>query len=267
LAIGLAIAAASFAFITRLDPVFEFYFVMVYVGAALLAGYAAGTLVRAGRLLVRRSPDVEPWRPALACGVLLACAVVAATIGDSAFVLGRTADAEIMGERVTETWRDAPRLGALNAIVRTLWWSDSHVIGRPATAVTRYLWRQSDPYRIPAEAAAYVRAHAPAAATLFGDSNTVPLVALLSERRLALDEADTNAMRFATVTPPEAFIARLERAPPFLVLAGEDRGVFLIPEFVDWTARGYGIVETFDDPIVGSFRLLRRNDAGSEPRS
>jgi len=158
------------------------------------------------------------------------------------------------------TWRDAPVPGWLNGLVRGFLWSDERVAGAWTPALTRYLWHESRHFIAPALLAERVRELTPEGGTLFGDSIAAPLVALLADRRITLDHADTNAMRYRSrITPPEVAIADLEREPPAAIVGNSRRGFFLVPEMQAWVTSRYAVAASADDPIYGRYDLYLRS--------
>lgn len=96
----------------------------------------------------------------------------------------------------------------------------------------------------------------PEGGTLFGDSTSVPLVALLAGRRLAHDEADTNFMRFRSgVTPTRDFLDLLDAARPAAVILRPGRGVATVPGIFGWVEANYQPVFVQPDPHQGSYAL------------
>jgi len=258
LAVASAAAAASLVFLSSQNPVFDFYFVMVFVPAAMLAGYAYGALARTGWLALRALARKQAAaRFVIAFLVLLACVAGGEVWERSAGARRIEVDDALAGVRVRHAWRLAPRLGFIDALVRAALWRDEEVLGTRYLAPTEYLWHESVAFDAPRDAAAYVRASTPPGATLFGDSYLAPLVALMSERRLALDEADTNPMRFASgITPARGLVERMERQPPLMVLA--DASIAGQPDFAAWIARHYERVREVEDPAYEDVALYRR---------
>jgi hypothetical protein len=258
LAVASAAMAASLVFLSSQNPVFDFYFVMVFVSAAMLAGYAYGVLVRAGwcalRALARREAAA---RYVAAFLVLVACVAGGEVWERSAGARRIEVDDALAGVRVRHAWRPAPRLGFIDALVRAALWRDEEVLGTRYLAPTEYLWHESVVFDAPRGVAAYVRASTPPGATLFGDSYLAPLVALMSERRLALDEADTNPMRFASgITPARQLVERMERQPPLVILA--DASIAGQPDFAAWIGRHYEWVRDVEDPAYEDVTIYRR---------
>ena len=79
--------------------------------------------------------------------------------------------------------------------------------------------------------------------TILGDYLSTPLIALLSDRRIAFDEADLNGMRFETgMLDLDALIAKLEADPPRLILTRTDGGISNQTDFMAWVEYRYAPV-------------------------
>ncbi|MCA9445607.1 MAG: DUF2029 domain-containing protein [Candidatus Omnitrophica bacterium] len=89
----------------------------------------------------------------------------------------------------------------------------------------------------------------PPGTTVFGDSATTPLFVLGTDFKIALNEADTNSMRFrAGYPPPEEFIQRLEESRVNMLMVrtslradGKEtlNGMFLIQEFGEYLKKEF----------------------------
>lgn len=99
------------------------------------------------------------------------------------------------GERVTLTWHAPPYFAGLT---RALYFSPERELGTLQPGWRHYVWNKSRTVSTAAEMAAFLRENTRADETLSGASTLAPLLALLSGRRLAADEADTNSQRFST---------------------------------------------------------------------
>lgn len=105
--------------------------------------------------------------------------------------------------------------------------------------------------------------------TLFGDSGTAPLVALMSGAQLALGEADTNQMRFQGGFPaPGKFIQSLEESSvQWAVVRGRiqsqnrfiPRGLFAIPEFREYARTRFSSVDQVVLEGDTEIRLMHHN--------
>ncbi|MGV3625741.1 MAG: hypothetical protein ACO1OB_33325 [Archangium sp.] len=84
----------------------------------------------------------------------------------------------------------------VSVVVRALYFTEHRQ--RDAPGWQRYVWNKLRPVGTADEMAAFVKSRTTEAETIAGSSTLAPLVALLSHRRLAADEADTNAQRFSS---------------------------------------------------------------------
>ena len=145
-----------------------------------------------------------------------------------------------VGQAAARTWHPSPSLGPFDDVVHALLWRDEEWLGREYPVWTHFLWNASQSFDIAATFARYARFALPPDATIFGDPTLVSAVALQSGRHLALDEADTNFMRFRSgVTPPAAFVARLRAAPPALIVFSIGEYMTMGDEFHRWMERDY----------------------------
>jgi hypothetical protein len=137
-------------------------------------------------------------------------------------------------ERIAHAWRGSG-VPVLDSVVRSLFWRDEEVPGKRMLGWTRYLWIEADVFESAVPLSREVVAHCGPNTTLFGDSTSAPLIALLAKRRLVLDLADTNHMRFkGSDASIDSLLAQIEEAPPCAVLERTDHGLFTLPGFRRW---------------------------------
>ncbi len=257
LCLGVAVAGA--ALLLSLGRLHHFYFLILFPPMAVLAAWGTGDAIRtlAARLCASPRPRA-PWRPALLALAVLAVAVAYQPRMER-YLPYYAAEVARGGEIRHYTWRSSPWLGPLDGVVRRLCWSDERVLGARATGVRCYLWHESVALAIADEMAAWVAAHTADEDTLFGDSGTAPLVALLAHRRLAGDVADTNALVFRSgLVSAAATIRRVDTPDLVYVLFGLGKGLHNLPEFRAWADGGFDEERRFEDPRQGTWVLLRR---------
>jgi hypothetical protein len=187
-------AATVLAFLalwSALSEVYDFYTVPM---VAFLAVPAANGLLVLGRAL----------RPDLSARALVACAGTAAAFClhvPLASSLERALwpeEAAQAGETVRFEWRAPSALRPLALLSRGLFFAEARVRGEPQPPYRHFQWNKMLEFSTSEAIAAYVRASSSPDETLTGASGYAPLVALLADRRMAADEADTNAKRFKT---------------------------------------------------------------------
>jgi len=250
---SIAVAVEIFAMATR-PRVFPFYFQPVFAPFALAIGWAAARGLSSLRA-------AKSWRERAAPSAMLLAVLILPTLLTTPIteVVSSTRAEQRRNYAQRYEWKEAPLVGPLNGVVRALLWSGGErVAGSFHIAATEYLWNQSRSFdSYDAIVDAVVRSERQS--TLFGDSGTVPLVALGAHRRIAGDFADTNAQRFASgATPAAQAIAQLEAAPPTLLLASGDAGVFSIEAFQRWRDERYVVEARFADHHGVRYTLYRR---------
>lgn len=259
-ALGLLAALLHLLALSPLRRVFIYYYVPCFPGLAFAGGIG---LAEAARVLwdaVRRrdGPAAGTFLAgALALSAPLLLGPVLAAYDDDA--VGRLGPQRYL-------WRDAPIPNSLNKVLRSLFWREAAAtVWSPA--VTRYLQHESLRFETPAHLAARVRALTREGGPVYGDSQTAPLVALLADRPIALDEADTNLMRFESgVTPARQVVERLGQEPPEAVIVHLGRGFYGVPEMQEWLAARYRLAESHLDPVYGIYLIYTRAEASGETR-
>jgi hypothetical protein len=243
---GLAVAVLLqiVAMATRVRA-FPFYFQPIFVPCALALGWATSAGVarfRAATSWSARAPGAG-----LAALVLIFPSLFHGSI--IGFVSPIRAE-QLRTYTQRYTWADAPLLGPLNGAVHSLLFGDGN---READtyhlAATEYLWNHSRAFDAYPEIVNAVVNYCPENSTVFGDSTSLPLVALGAHRAITADYADTNVQRFLSgATTPADAIAELEsKGPPTVILNAGNGGIFSLPEFQEYLRAHYRQVAQFHD--------------------
>lgn len=103
-----------------------------------------------------------------------------------------------LGERLAFEWQQAPGPVWVNDLTRGLFWAPERIRGNLETGVHHYLWSKKRWFSTAEAIAGYIREHSQPEDTLTGASDYAPLIALLSDRRLAGNHIDTNSKVFNT---------------------------------------------------------------------
>ena len=178
-----------------------YYLVTLFPSLCLLAGFALGAWSRAAvgwASAALRGQAAWHRRSMVTVGLglvfLMTCFPARAWFAQA---LGATPGAQ--GVPKTFTWFAAPLPASLNRAVKGLFWEGTGYPLLGGNPVREYLWYQSlYRYRFADSLAAHIRHHSRRNETILGDMELAPMLALLSDRRLAADIADTSRMRFAT---------------------------------------------------------------------
>jgi len=105
------------------------------------------------------------------------------------------------------------------------------------------------------EIGSYVRQNSAIDQTIFGDSGSAPLIALLSERDIALDCIDTNVMRFrSNVTNIDSALNQLGTEENFKFFIGREKmGVYSMNEAREYLGENCKLAMEFRDRHKGEF--------------
>jgi hypothetical protein len=110
------------------------------------------------------------------------------------------------GERLTFGWTPAPGPPWLSELSHAVFWQGDRVRGNVESGVHHYLWGKKRWFSTADEIAEYIQDHTRPDETITGASDYAPLLALLSGRRLAGNQIDTNSKVFTTgAVPVEQF--------------------------------------------------------------
>lgn len=259
-------------FIAMLARVFPFYFLLLFPAMALAGGYAVARVIRGVIDLARSWKNrTRPWyRGAAIVGALLAALGVAYLVRVPV-QRGLLPKYVRMADKPMQ-WSDASLPGFINGFLRWCCWDDVAEAYRDYSTTQEVLYHESRFFEKAEELAEYVEANTGEDQTIFGDSSTAGIVALLSGRRLAADFADTNTMRFRSgITPPDEAIKKIEADNLALVLVsahytrsrgGEtvlSYGRFAsVPEFRRWLEDNYQEAHRVRDRTKGLFILLKK---------
>ena len=256
--------AARIAFVLHLAAVFfvasqprsfNYYWLLAFPTAAIAGGYLFERI--AARVAhVRGSRASRAWTGLAATGAVV---IVAGQGPIANFLLDVDEDA---GEVRAYRWRPSPLPSPLDATVKAVFWGgDQREMSTEENAVTRWLWHESRGCDVIDEAAAIVAADSAPGEGVFGHSHLAPLVALLANRKLAGEVADTNVMRLSAGNlVPSEIIRKIEQDGLRFVISKGGRGLLGTPEFREWLKSGaFANPRVLTDPYYGDIVLLRRN--------
>lgn len=177
----------------------------------------------------------------------------------------RTVEANLDAPPRTYVWSDAPLIGLLNDVVRALFWRDTSEPGRVYGAVQEYLWLRSRHFDVAREIADHIHGNTGPGDAIFGDT----LVALLANRRLASEIADTSEMRFESgvYTVEECWRDINRGGALYIILPGPPTPSLAdIPGFLDRLADEFILEREFRDPAYGKIGVFRRVSTPTAPR-
>jgi hypothetical protein len=198
------VALSLFVEFAMFRELYSFYFALIYPFLALCAAYVIQRGITPLAPPAASDDDPEPGhrplRPLLGAGLALAGLVVVGLHGaasfDERYVFPD--EQEVLGALNEYEWTDPPVLVSLAGITKELFWEDHRLRGDFEPGYRHYLWSKKRGFSVLDDVAEHIRQHSAEDETIAGSSTLAPLVALLSERRIAADEVDTNTKRFST---------------------------------------------------------------------
>jgi len=182
-----------------LAETYDFYRVPM---SPFLAIAAAWALVRAARAVPHGG--APGWLGLAAVGVMAAHPWLSEGLATRLWPEEEAA----AGERVEYAWKAPWVPGPLAEVSRWAFFQDHRVRGRPEPPWRHALWNKQLTFVTLGDLAREVSERSGPEETLIGASTLAPLVALQAGRRIAADEADTNAKRFTTNQWSETDLAR-----------------------------------------------------------
>ncbi|MBN2496596.1 MAG: hypothetical protein JXR96_18550 [Deltaproteobacteria bacterium] len=271
--IGALWALGYVLFIALLPRVFPFYFLLLFPAMALCAGFAAARLIAHAVGLLRRARRERSFFEALAVmGVILAVLVTGYAVR---VPVQRTLLPDYVRKHSKPMkWSGSP-LPGVGSVLRSCCWDDVAEAYTEYGTVQEVLYHESRFFEQAGVLAEFVRTHTRPEQTIFGDSSTAGLVALLAGRRLAAHCADTNVMRFSSgVTDARELVKKIDTPElAYVLVSGQpvkDRsgrrrvrfGKFArIPAFAGWLQRDFQVAFQVRDRTKGWFYLLERRSS------
>ncbi|NBX76787.1 MAG: hypothetical protein EBQ92_09550, partial [Proteobacteria bacterium] len=267
--IGGAWTVGYLVFLHLLKKRFSFYYHMVFPGLALCSGYLAQQVFEWVLVSIHHLRSRLPlrWNDNLAFRLLIIFFILGGYAlyrpSYEAFSPGafRKKDQEMK-------WRDSP-LPIANGFFKWCCWDSIALADVEYGNPQEILYRNGDFFRPLTTLSNFVAKNSSPRETLFGDSITVGLVAILSNRRLEKDFADTNTMRFTSkITPAEEAIRIIDSPSLKYVLVAAQKnkggdGYFYhrfagVPTFRKWLDANFKLALEVPTGKNRSYLLLER---------
>jgi len=279
--VGLPLAGAfaailMLAVLLSMDRVWMYYFVPSFPFAALGGGWLVALWIRGCVRLMRsrgriRAAGISRAAAAGGAVALAAFAVYFALchrLERNLDYYGKETSKPAEEQDHAYTWRDGALPGFANRAVEAFLWTKERVIGERYSSFTYYLWHESRTFDIADEVVAEIRERTGEGDEIFGDSGTVPLLALLSGRAIAGREVDTNVQRYRSGNAdPRELVARIDAPATRVVFLRNRFGVAGLLELQALLQEKYTAVRGFRTDEGQVFQMfVRRADAGGRGR-
>jgi hypothetical protein len=258
----LLIWAVNLVFLAGLAKVYHYYIMILMPFAAVCGGIFADRAVKAWRDFFREKSKRGGW------SILLAIVMVAIGI----FVYPQFEKKlsyfdKDKGMTVSYEYPDSPLPDWIEWPVRRFVWADQRVIGARYSGLRYYLWHESRSFPEAKLIAATLRENVKPGETIFGDSTSTPLIALLAGVEITDNFVDTNTIRFRAGLPDvKSMIGQLGKAVDrgndrlVWVLINLNRGIGGMREFREFFLNNFYVFSVVDSKIYGKFVLMKRQD-------
>jgi hypothetical protein len=160
------------------------------------------------------------------------------------------------------TFKPGPLPELVNDWVRYLIWRDERIIGETYNVFNYYLWHESRVMDVVDEIVETIARETAPGDEIFGDSGTVPLFALLTGRRIAGNEVDTNIQRYRSGNAdPKALISKIDNYKTKMIILRRNFGVFGVAEVRRLVEAKYRRVKSVRSAQGRVFLIFKRDVA------
>jgi hypothetical protein len=148
----------------------------------------------------------------------------------------------------------------INSLVQKTIWKDERVIGDVNSSFTYLLWHESRIFDAVDEMVEESCQRTEQGDKIFGDSGTVPLLALLSGRPIAAKEVDTNIQRYLSgFADPDLLTKRIDDAKTKIIILRHKFGVANLISIQRLIDEKYHLVKQFRTRQGHTYLMYERN--------
>ncbi|MDJ0764397.1 MAG: hypothetical protein QNJ97_15570 [Myxococcota bacterium] len=267
-----AISTFSLAVLLSMDRVWMYYFVPSFPFAAIAGGWLVSRWGEVGLMAIRNRIGKQRvdqnrihGKQVLGWAVLFAVFVIAwalsPMIEHSLPYYARIMDKPPAARVSTYKWRSSPLPDWLNDPLKTLFWKDERTIGNTYHRFNYLLWHESRVFNILEDMVETINAHTTPQGEIFGDSGTVPLLALLSGNPIAGNEVDTNIQRYRSQNAsPKELLRRIDSPKTEMIILRSRFGVAGVPEIQRLVSKKYTRLRTFRSDQHRIFSIYKRRE-------
>lgn len=265
------VVLAYLVVLSNMDRVWMYYFVPTFPFAAIVGGWLASLwisvvvrIAKARWSLVGAGLSGSVVVAHLVSILILVALVIASPRLESRLSYWQDEMDKPEAERSkTYTWRDGALPNALNEAVRKVLWRDERTVGQTYFFWNYLLWHESRVLDITDEATAVIRLNTLDKGEIFGDSGTVPLLALLSGRRIAANEVDTNIQRYRSgMADPNALVTAIDSPSTELIILRPRFGVAGLDQIQNLVRNKYQRLKVLKSGQGTTLVFFKRRDSG-----
>lgn len=261
------IAIAFLAVLLNMKRVWMYYFVPSFPFAAVAAGWlvqmwvdSAGRIAARGFGLSKASIAKKEMAKAISLLILFVMGWLLSPLLERNLKYYEQEADKAQEDRASRyAWKPALLPDVLNDFVRKAVWRDERIVGERYLSLTYYLWHESRDLEIVGEVVKVIEQNTSPNGEIFGDSGTVPLFALMSQRRIAANEVDTNIQRYRSGNAdPVELIRRIDNPKTEMIILRPRFGVGGLPELMRLVAEKYEKIHSVRSAQGTVFNLYKR---------
>lgn len=261
-------AASFLVILLSMDRVWMYYFVPPFPFAAVVGGWLVARWVEAATRLARARGKLSAAgidrQVLIGLGALMFAFAVAFLLSpmlEERLPYYERAMDKSPAERVhTYTWREGRLPDFLNDLVRSAIWREERTIGEAYGSFTYLLWHESRVFDVAEEMVEEIERRTDPDDEIFGDSGSVPLLALMSGRRIADNEVDTNVQRYRSGNAdPDELVQRIDVPRTALVILRNRFGVAGVKQVQRLVKQKYKLVSRHRTGDGKRFMIFERN--------
>ena len=186
---------------SSLREIYDFYLVFLYFFMAIGAAYSL-------KYIYELPYNKGFWQSVFITSLIVVCLWTYKPLSQSMDRPLFGGDIKKDGERISYTYKEPHFITVLSDLAKMLYFKDYRIAGEMEPFYRHYIWNKNLSFEKVFEIADYVRNNSKENETIAGASTIAPLVALLSNRRIASEEIDTNAKRFKSGLLSDEFYFR-----------------------------------------------------------
>jgi len=156
-------------------------------------------------------------------------------------------------------WRDGVLPDFMNTAINYTLWDEKRVIGDRYFFFNYYLWHESRILEITDEVVEIILNNTSENAEIFGDSGTVPLFALISGKKIAGNEVDTNIQKYRSgVFDPAGLLFNIDSPKTEMIILRKNSGITGLTEIKELVAKKYNLIKELKDQSGITLLIYKR---------
>jgi hypothetical protein len=261
------IAIFFYVILINMDRVWMYYFVPSFPFAAVAGGWLVSRWIHSIWQLFRARWNIRQTGLSIQglvggsvlFALFIVCYIQSPRLEENLTYYQKAMKKPVSGRTHSYVWRPGLLPVAISDAVKNHLWLAERTIGSPYHRFNYLLWHESRILDIVEEVVQVIDQKVSKEGEIFGDSGTVPLFALLSGRRIAANEVDTNIQRYRSGNAdPKKLIEEIDLPKTEMIILQNRFGVAGVLEVKKLVHKKYKIVKGVRSVTGRRFSLYKR---------